>query len=49
LANKQDRKGAIDDEDRIKEKLRIEELKRKHKVVCYLIITKIFEFLAVFL
>ncbi|CAF2396261.1 unnamed protein product [Rotaria sp. Silwood2] len=32
LVNKQDVKGALDDEDEIKEKLEIEELKIKHKI-----------------
>lgn len=38
LANKQDRDGAIDDEDSIKRKLNIDRLKIKHKIVSYIII-----------
>jgi hypothetical protein len=45
LANKQDRKGAINKEDHIKEKLQIKKLQRKHKIVNYKIIINILEFL----
>jgi hypothetical protein len=48
LANKQDRRGAINKEDDIKEKLEIEKLKRKHKIVNYRIILNILEFLSFF-
>ncbi len=41
LANKQDRRGAIDDEDHIKNKLQIETLKTKHKIVINYRILKI--------
>jgi hypothetical protein len=37
LANKQDRKGAIDDEDNLKDKLQIDRLKTKHKIVSFII------------
>ena len=33
LANKQDKKNAIKDEDYLKDKLEIEDLKRKHRIV----------------
>jgi hypothetical protein len=43
LANKQDRRGAIDDEDHIRNKLQIETLKTKHKIVINSkILTKIY-------
>jgi hypothetical protein len=45
LANKQDRRDAINEEDDIKEKLQIERLKRKHKIVNYKLILKILKFL----
>jgi hypothetical protein len=40
LANKQDQRNAINKEENIKDKLQIEKLRRKHKIVNEIIILK---------